>query len=88
MSDRILIDAKSGAALLGISPRSYANLVKTPGFPAARSLGPRSVRWLRSEIEDYAASLPAVTRNEPPQLAAARAAKAAGRAPLPAPFVG
>lgn len=87
MSDRILLDAKAAAALLDISLRSYANLVKTPGFPAARSLGPRSVRWLRSEIEAYAAALPAVKRDEPPQLAAARAAKAAGRVPLPAPFV-
>ena len=51
MTDRILVDAKDGAALLRISLRSFRDLIKTPGFPAARSLGPRSQRWLRAELE-------------------------------------
>jgi predicted DNA-binding transcriptional regulator AlpA len=88
MTDRILVDAKEGAALLGISLRSFRDLMKTAGFPAARSLGPRSQRWLRAELEQYAVALPTVRRDEPPQLAAARAAKATGRAVLPVPFGG
>lgn len=86
MTDRFLVDAKEGAALLGISLRSFRDLIKTSGFPAARSLGPRSQRWVRSELETYALALPTVKRDEPQQLAAARAARAAGRPVLPAPF--
>lgn len=85
---RILVDAREGADLFGVSERAWAALIKTPGFPAARSLGPRSTRWLRSELEAYAATLPVVQRDEPPQLAAARAARAAGLAIAPAPFGG
>ena len=51
MTDRILVDAKEGAALLRISLRSFRDLIKAPGFPAARSLGPRSQRWLRAELD-------------------------------------
>ena len=88
MTDRFLVDAKEGAALLGISLRTFRYLIKTTGFPAARSLGPRCQRWVRSELEHYAAELPKVQRDEPPQLAAARAARDAGRPVLPAPFGG
>ena len=88
MTDRILVDAKEGAALLGISLRTFRYLIKTAGSPAARSLGPRCQRWVRSELEQFAAELPTVQRDEPPQLAAARAAKEAGRPVLPAPFGG
>ena len=37
MTDRILVDAKEGAALLGISLRTFRYLIKTAGFPAAFS---------------------------------------------------
>ena len=86
MTQSILLDARQTAAFLGISLRSLRDLAKTEGFPAARALGPRSTRWVRPELEAYAAALPAIVKPEPPQLAAARAAKAAGQPPMPAPF--
>lgn len=88
MTNSILVDAKQGAALLGVSLRTYLNLAKEPGFPPARSLGPRCVRWVNAELEAYAVALPPVTRDEPAQFAAARAARAAGRPVQPAPFDG
>jgi predicted DNA-binding transcriptional regulator AlpA len=86
---RLLLNAHESADLLGMSLRRFRDVCKEPTFPAGRELGPRSTRWLRSELEAYAASLPAVQRDEPRQLAAARAARAAGEptahAPFPAP---
>ena len=86
----LLLDARQSAALLGVSLRLYVDLAKAPGFPAARSLGPRCTRWVRSELEAYAMALPKMKRSdaEPSQLAAARAAKAVGRQIAPAPFGG
>lgn len=88
MTDSILVDAKQGAALLDVSLRTFRDLIKAPDFPAARSLGPRSTRWVRSELAAYASALPAVRRDEPAQLTAARAARAVGIHPAPAPFGG
>jgi predicted DNA-binding transcriptional regulator AlpA len=83
-----LLDAKESAALLGVSLRTFRDILKTPDFPGARVLGPRCSRWVRPELEAYAAALPATKPGEPPQLAAARAAKAAGQPIAPAPFAG
>ena len=43
MTDRILVDAKEGAALLGISLRTFRYLIKTAGFPAAQIAAGREV---------------------------------------------
>lgn len=86
---KFLLTAAEGAELLGISERVFHNRRRVdPAFPAARSLGPRSVRFVRSEIESYAAHLPAVRTNEPRQLAAARALRSAGSSLSPVPFEG
>lgn len=84
------LNASESAKHIGISLRSFRKLVADdPTFPAAVCLGgPRSSRWIRTELEAYVASRPRVHREEPPQLAAARAAKAAGRQIAPAPFNG
>jgi predicted DNA-binding transcriptional regulator AlpA len=83
---KILLDARESAELLGMSLRKFRDDCKLPDFPHARSLGPRSTRWVRTELEAYAAALPAVRVDEPPQLAAARAARAAGQPTAHAPF--
>lgn len=81
-----LVDAHQAAGLLGMSLRKFRDDCRLPDFPPARSLGPRSTRWVRSELLAYAISLPAVRRAEPEQLAAARAARAAGMPTAHAPF--
>jgi predicted DNA-binding transcriptional regulator AlpA len=83
----LLVDAKQGADEINVSLRLFRDLCKRADFPKARELGPRCHRWVLSELEAWAAALPTVSQgNEPPQLAAAREAKAAG---LPvSPFAG
>lgn len=74
-----------------VSERGLADLIANdPTFPKPVMLGgPRSSRWIRTEIEAWIASRPRrVAGDEPSQLTAARAAKAAGRTPAPAPFDG
>jgi len=88
MTIPFLLSAQQAAELLGVSLRTYRDLIKQPDFPAPRSLGPRSNRWVRTELEAYAAALPSVRHGEPPQLSAARLAKAAGRPVAPPPFGG
>lgn len=51
----LLMDAKQVAETLLISKRRLYELAKLPDFPRSRSLGPRSTRWLRADIERYAA---------------------------------
>ena len=72
--------------IFAFSARNFREVSKTPGFPKPIALGPRSVRYVRAELEDYVASLPRFQQPEPPQLSAARAAKAAGKPVLPEPF--
>jgi predicted DNA-binding transcriptional regulator AlpA len=71
-----------------VSVRRLRDMSKDPRFPKAIVLGPRTLRYARAEHEAYIASHPRQALDEPPQLAAARAAKAAGRTPAPAPFNG
>ena len=86
----ISLPAKDAAAYLGVSVRQFHLLrSEDPAFPKPVLLGgPRSSRWIRTELADYVATRPRVTREEPPQLAAARAARATGHALAPAPFGG
>jgi predicted DNA-binding transcriptional regulator AlpA len=84
-----LVNAQQGAKeVYGVSVRQFWLLINRPDAPKSIPLGPRTTRWVRRELEEHAASLPRVKRDEPPQLTAARAAKAAGQAPAPAPFNG
>ena len=84
----ILVDATQAAQLLNISLRGFHNLRKTVGFPAPIVLGQRTTRWVYADLMAYFATAPRKLAEEPKQLAAARAAKAAGLAPAPAPFNG
>lgn len=86
MTSPILLDARHSAAFLGISLRRFRDACKEPGFPAARSLGPHTTRWVRPELEAYAVNLPAANKDEPPQLTAARKARAARMPTANAPF--
>jgi predicted DNA-binding transcriptional regulator AlpA len=67
------------ARRLKIGPRNAAELVKAAYWPAAFELSPRVLRWRWSEIEAALAEhAPRRTeRQEPPQLAAARAKRKA-----------
>lgn len=84
-----LVNAHQGAReVYGVSVRQFWVLIKRPDAPKSIPLGPRTTRWVRRELEEHAASLPRAMRDEPAQLTAARAAKAAGLSPAPAPFNG
>jgi predicted DNA-binding transcriptional regulator AlpA len=70
----VLLAAPQAAQLLAISERKLHELRREPAFPKARQLGARSLRWLRSELIEYAESLPrASLLPEPPHLKAERA---------------
>lgn len=84
----ILLSAAGAARLCSVSLRQFHNKRKVPGFPAPILLGPRSARWIRSELQSYLISLPRGEAQEPAPLSAARAARAAGKQVLPAPFGG
>ena len=75
----ILLDAKASATFLGVSLRTFRDLRKEPGFPLPVSLGPRTHRWRRSDLETWVASLQAAVLDEPAQLEAARVATQAAR---------
>jgi predicted DNA-binding transcriptional regulator AlpA len=59
--ERILLTARQSADLLGMSLRKFHDACKEDDFPAARSFGPRSTRWVRSELEAYAVALLSAT---------------------------
>lgn len=85
-TNHFLLDARQAAAFLGMSLRLFRDASKEPGFPAGRALGPRSTRWVRSELEAFAMSLPRVRREEPPHLTAARASRVAAEPTAHVPF--
>lgn len=69
-----LLNFKQAAALLGVSVRTFHALRAEAWFPAALELGPRLLRWRRSELlEALTDKAPRqVARPEPQQLANAR----------------
>jgi predicted DNA-binding transcriptional regulator AlpA len=70
-----LLTAGDAAQLLAVSERKFHQLRREPSFPKARQLGVRSLRWVRSELIQYAESLPrAGLLPEPRHLKADRAA--------------
>lgn len=78
--DPVLLDAPAVAVLLGVSERTVHILRRDATFPRAIQLGTRCVRWCRAEIEAWLAARPRQAEpNEPPQLRAARARRAATR---------
>lgn len=79
MNTQFLITSEQAADhVFNCSLRQFHNLRKAVGFPAPVLVAPRIVRWVRTELETYAVSaLPRTAGDEPPQLIAARAAKAA-----------
>ena len=81
------LTAQQAASFLSVSLRTFRDLAKEPDFPPAKVLGPRSSRWdlaqLQAWMERKSDFRPGA---EPPELAQRRAAKAAGREVLPAPF--
>lgn len=90
MTTPLLLDWRESAALLGMSERKFRDACKEPGFPAARALGPRLHRWVRTELESYAVTLPIAARQEPPELTEGRKGRLQRRAkalasPSPAP---
>jgi predicted DNA-binding transcriptional regulator AlpA len=72
-----LLDARQGAALLGVSLRKFHAL--RPTLPLPVVLSSRVVRWRTAELHLFVESLAADSdRGEPVQLAAARTRKRAG----------
>lgn len=65
----LLLDAAEAAQYLGVSERKFHDMRGTEGFPAAVSLGARSVRWRTADLEAYVQSLPNGPRAEPKHLA-------------------
>jgi len=85
----LLLDAHQSANFVGVSLRTFRDLVKREDFPKARSLGPRSTRWHREELAAWVAVLPAAERrDEPEHLAKARKARKKRQPTAHAPFPG
>jgi predicted DNA-binding transcriptional regulator AlpA len=71
----VLLSAPQAAELLGISERRFHELRREASFPQAVLIGQRCVRWHRSELVEYAQSLPRVSLlPEPPHLKSDRTA--------------
>jgi predicted DNA-binding transcriptional regulator AlpA len=69
-----VVDAKSAAALLGVSVRMFHELRHTQDFPQGHLLGERTVRWIAEDLKQWLKKQPtAATRPEPNQLARSRA---------------
>lgn len=74
----LLLSAKEAAAFLGVSERRFHELRSESWMPAPIGLSQRFLRWSRCELEAAVANMPrAKKRNEPAQLARARAEKSA-----------
>jgi predicted DNA-binding transcriptional regulator AlpA len=76
-----LLDAKNGAAFLGISVRKFYQLRAQGALPAPVRLGERTVRYRRSDLVTFVERLQvAESIPEPQQLAAGKAKRQAERA--------
>ena len=83
-SSKVCLTEPEAAGLLGVSRRTFQRMRAgdPQNFPKPIELGPRTYRFIRSEIEAYLVSRPRVAYGEEPaQLTAARTARAAGHAP-------
>lgn len=70
----IAVPARDAARRLGVSERQFYLLRRRADFPAARVIGgPRCIRYLISDIDQWIARQPAAEPSpEPPQLARSR----------------
>ena len=77
-----MLTDREGAALWGVSLRTFLKLQHEPWFPAPRALGERLKKHVRAELEAAQANMPRAKRApEPAQLAAGKAsAKRTGQA--------
>ena len=89
-SSRRGLSAKEIAERYGISLSQLYKLMREDpdNFPAGIELGPKAIRYLVEEVDAYMERRPRALRSEPTELAAARAARAAGLPVAPAPFGG
>ena len=81
----VLLTDSQAAACLGVSVRTFHNLRSEPWLPKPVVLGPRLLRWPRTELEQAVLTMPrqAQPSSEPAQLRRAKidAMKARGQAP-------
>ena len=69
-----MLTDREGAALWGVSLRTFLKLQHEPWFPEPRALGKRLKKHVRAELEAAQANMPRARRTaEPPQLAAGKA---------------
>lgn len=54
----ILLNDDQAAAVLGVSTRMFHALREQPWMPRAIRLGPRALRWARSELEAAVQTMP------------------------------
>ena len=72
-ASRILLTEDEAAEEFGVSPRKFCELRSEEWMPEPIQLGPRLLRWIRSELEAAVAHAPrAAATEEPESLAAAR----------------
>jgi predicted DNA-binding transcriptional regulator AlpA len=73
----LLLSDKQAAALFGVSVRKFHEMRAEPWMARPVVLGPRLVRWSRTELECAVASMPRQTEAiEPAQLLRARIERA------------
>lgn len=86
---KICLTESEAAALYGVSRRTFQRMraADPANFPKPVELASRSFRFIRTELEAYLVKRPRVALgDEPPQLSAGRAARAAGLPPIAAAF--
>jgi predicted DNA-binding transcriptional regulator AlpA len=79
---QILVAEVEAADLLGVSRRKFQELRQESWMPKPRVLGPRLLRWVRSELEQAVISIPQQEQpsSEPERLRRARIARMKGGA--------
>lgn len=73
-SAALLTDEQAAREVLGVSPRTFAEVMKEPWMPKAVQLGPRLRRWVRAELEAALVNAPRQTlrADEPAHLRRAK----------------
>lgn len=76
----LLTPAQAARDVFGISERSFHKLRKAAWMPKPVVLGPRLIRFVRSELEAACAAMPCGTVPEPGQLSRSRSWRIANQA--------
>lgn len=63
---RFLLDRHEAAAVLGVSSRTFEELMDEPWMPRPVRLGPRLLRWAVSELQEAIASMPRQLQKQEP----------------------